>query len=138
MSKAKEDVNQINSLALAYMGDAVIELHVRRYLITQGYAKPKQLHGHAVNYVSAKAQTAFLFYLIHHHMLTEKEEQVIKRGRNAKSYTKPKHTDVQTYRYSTAFEALIGHLYFLDQSDRIQFFMDAMCQFHEEEGRGKS
>jgi len=132
MNEAKEDVSQINSLVLAYMGDAVIELHVRHHLIVQGYAKPKQLHGHAVHYVSAKAQAAFLFYLINHRMLTEEEERVIKRGRNAKSYTKPKHTDVQTYRYSTAFEALIGYLYFLNQSDRIQFFMDAMCRFHEE------
>ncbi|GGE54233.1 mini-ribonuclease 3 [Pullulanibacillus camelliae] len=140
MSKTKEDVKQINSLALAYMGDAVIELHVRHHLIDHGHVKPKKLHEHAIDYVSAKAQASYLFYLMDHRILTEEEEQVIKRGRNAKSYTKPKHTDVQTYRYSTAFEALIGYLYFLDQSDRIQFLMDNMYQFQEEEGglnRGK-
>lgn len=51
------DVKQIKSLALAYMGDAVYELHVRHYLLKSGQIKPDELHHHAVKFVSGKSQS---------------------------------------------------------------------------------
>ncbi len=48
----------------------------------------------------------------------------MKRGRNAKSGTIPKNTDVQTYRYSTAFEALIGWLYLANDKERLEEIID--------------
>ena len=53
-------------------------------------------------------------------MLTEEEIAVVKRGRNAKSGTVPKNTDVQTYRYATAIEALIGYHYLLKNEERLK------------------
>jgi len=52
--------------------------------------------------------------------LTEEEEAVLRRGRNANSGTVPKNTDVQTYRYSTAFEALLGYHYLLNNRERLE------------------
>ncbi|TCP24143.1 ribonuclease-3 family protein [Scopulibacillus darangshiensis] len=137
MEQKRLELAGIGSLALAYMGDAVIDLHVRRALIKSGQVKPKQLHRLAVKYVSAKAQAAFLHQLFEESFLTEEEEKIVKRGRNAKSGTVPKNTDVQTYHYSTAFEALIGYLYFLENENRIDEIMDKMLGINQVE-RSKS
>ncbi|MGR3766458.1 Mini-ribonuclease 3 [Rossellomorea sp. NS-SX7] len=114
------DAKQINALALAYMGDAVYETYVRQLLLTKGKIKPNQLHRAATNYVSAKAQAAILKKLFDEERLTEEEINIVKRGRNAKSGSIPKNTDVQTYNHSTAFEALIGYLFLLNRTERLE------------------
>ena len=90
------------------MGDAVLEQVVREHLIRSGRVKPNILHKEATKYVSAKAQAYDCSRNVKDEFLTEEEEAVLRRGRNAKSGTVPKNTDVQTYHYSTAFEAVIG------------------------------
>ncbi|TRM11151.1 ribonuclease III [Lentibacillus cibarius] len=119
------DVKQMKSLALAYMGDAVYEVHVRNHLLKSGTVKPNQLHREAVTFVSAKAQASVVLYWIEVGLLTDEEERVVARGRNAKSGTIPKNASVQTYRYSTAFEALIGYHYLLNNEDRLNELMTA-------------
>ena len=114
------DVKQLNSLALAYMGDAVFEQVVREHLIRSGRVRPNILHREATKYVSAKAQAKIVREMLETNFLTEEEEAVLRRGRNAKSGTVPKNTDVQTYHYSTAFEAVIGSLYLSEQKERLQ------------------
>ncbi|WP_303049450.1 Mini-ribonuclease 3 [Bacillus sp. Marseille-Q1617] len=114
------DAKQINALALAYMGDAVYETYVRQLLLTKGKIKPNQLHRAATNYVSAKAQAASLKKLFDEDLLSEEEINIVKRGRNAKSGSVPKNTDVQTYNHSTAFEALIGYLFLLNRTERLE------------------
>jgi ribonuclease III family protein len=116
----KIDAKQINALALAYMGDAVYETYVRQLLLTKGKIKPNQLHRAATNYVSAKAQAASLKKLFDEDQLSEEEINIVKRGRNAKSGSVPKNTDVQTYNHSTAFEALIGYLFLLNRTERLE------------------
>lgn len=115
----KEDVKQLNALALAYMGDAVLEQRVREHLLRMGRVKPNTLHREATKYVSAKAQSMVIYRLLEENYLTEEELAVFKRGRNAKSGTIPKNTDVQTYRNSSGFEAVLGSLYLLGQLDRV-------------------
>ncbi|MGJ7922961.1 Mini-ribonuclease 3 [Neobacillus sp. LXY-4] len=114
------DEKQLNSLALAYMGDAVFETYIRYHLIQTGKVRPNQLHREATNYVSAKAQAAIVHQFIDEGCLSEEEFAVLKRGRNAKSGSVPKNTDVQTYRYSTAFEALIGYLHLAKEETRLE------------------
>lgn len=114
------DVKQLNSLALAYMGDAIYETYVRRHLLYSGKVRPNQLHRTGTTYVSAKAQSRILFQMIDDQLLDEEELAVVMRGRNAKSGTVPKNTDVQTYHYSTAFEALMGYLYLTGKIVRLE------------------
>ncbi|WP_338752594.1 Mini-ribonuclease 3 [Bacillus sp. FJAT-52991] len=114
-----KDAKQMNSLALAYMGDGIYEVYVRRHLLELGKVKPQLLHKEATKYVSAKAQAKVLFQMIEEEKLTEEELAIVRRGRNAKSGTIPKNTDVQTYRYSTAFEALLGSLFLTGQDHRL-------------------
>lgn len=128
----KIDEKQLNSLALAYMGDAVFEIYVRRHLIQQGRVRPNQLHREATYYVSAKAQSGIVHQLLDTNALTDEEIAVVKRGRNAKSGSIPKNTDVQTYRYSTAFEALIGYLHLSGEVDRLEEIIVAAFQMVEE------
>ena len=128
------DVKALGSLALAYMGDAVYEVYIRHHLLSLGQVKPNKLHKEATKYVSAKSQSAVVHYLLSEQLLTEEEEAIIRRGRNAKSGTVPKNTDVQTYRYSTAFEALIGFLYGSNNQKRMEEIINLAIQFKERSG----
>ena len=67
------DVNLINGIALAFEGDAVYSLYIRRHLIFQGQTKPNQLHRLATRYVSAKAQASLIEKMLEQELLTEKE-----------------------------------------------------------------
>lgn len=120
MTLTPADVKQLNALALAYMGDAVLERAVREHLLVNGMIRPNALHREATNYVSAKAQSLIVHTMLENEFLTEEEMATYRRGRNAKSGTVPKNTDVQTYRASTGFEAVLGSLYLRGEHDRVQ------------------
>lgn len=129
------DVKQLNSLALAYMGDAVLEQFVREHLLRSGRVKPNTLHKEATKYVSAKAQANVVRIMLQENFLTEEEEAILRRGRNAKSGTIPKNTDLQTYKYSTGFEAVIGSLYLQGQSERVrEIIVQAILTIEEPRG----
>lgn len=118
------DVNLINGIALAFEGDAVYSMYIRRHLIFQGLTKPNQLHREATKYVSAKAQANLISLMLEEGILTEKEEDIYKRGRNANSHTKAKNTDVVTYRMSTGFEAVMGYLHMTEAIERLEELID--------------
>ncbi len=111
---------QMNALALAYMGDVVYEMAVRKRLLGRGLTRPNDLHRGAVRYVNAAAQASVVTHWLETGVLTEEELAVVRRGKNAKSGSIPKRTDVHTYRYSTAFEALIGYIYLIERGDRLE------------------
>ncbi|GEN35274.1 Mini-ribonuclease 3 [Aneurinibacillus danicus] len=115
--KLIRDPKQMNALTLAYMGDAVLEVRVRQHLIAAGEVKPNLLQRAAVRYVSAKAQAGIVSGIWER--LTEEEQAVLRRGRNAKSATMPKNARVADYRLSTGFEALLGFLYLTGQEERL-------------------
>ncbi|MDH6364831.1 ribonuclease-3 family protein [Enterococcus sp. PF1-24] len=114
------DYRQLNGLALAYVGDAIYEIYIRDYLVSEGYTQPNRLHKQATHYVSAKAQAALMQDLLAEELLTEEEALFYKRGRNAKSHTTAKNADVTTYRIATGFEALMGFLHLTKQDQRLE------------------
>ncbi|CAJ1225592.1 Mini-ribonuclease 3 [Lactiplantibacillus xiangfangensis] len=128
------DYQQLNGIALAYLGDAVYEPFIRQHLIEIGFTKPTKLHHHATHYVSAKAQAALIALMQADDVLTPVETDVFKRGRNAKSHTSAKHTDVLTYRISTGFEAVFGYLQLTQQTERIAELAN-WCIQQVDEGR---
>ncbi|EMG26821.1 hypothetical protein X560_2042 [Listeria fleischmannii 1991] len=130
MAKVK-DYKQLNGLALAYMGDAVYEQHIRLYLLQLGKTKPNQLQKKATEFVSAKGQAKVLNTLLERDFLTEEEMAVYKRGRNAKSYSLPKNTDAATYNLSSAFEAVIGYLYLGEDEARLMEWLDLSVRIIE-------
>lgn len=127
------DVKQMKSLALAYIGDAVYELHIRNYLLQSGHVKPDDLHQQAITFVAGKSQAdVIIHWLGKDTYLTDEEVGVVRRGRNAKSGSVPKNTSIQIYRYSTAFEALIGYHYLLGNQDRLTELLKEAVKFVEE------
>lgn len=130
----KNDVDQLNALALAYMGDAVYEQSIREHLLRSGRAKPNILHRQSTTFVSAKAQAMVLKRLTEEKFLTEAELAVMRRGRNAKSGSVPKNTDVQTYNFSTAFEAVLGWLYLKEEQARVDEIISYAIEIVEELG----
>ena len=113
----------INSLALAYLGDATYELYIRKYLTKKGNYKVKDLGAMAVNYVSAKAQSNFLDKMIEDNFLTSEELEIVKRARNHKVLSHPKHTSIITYKKATGLEALLGYLEIKNNQNRINEIM---------------
>lgn len=118
------NVTLLNGIALAFEGDAIYSTYIRRHLILQGLTKPSQLHHVATKYVSAKAQAMLISAMLEDKVLTEEEEMIYKRGRNANSHTKAKNTDVITYRMSTGFEAILGYLYLTNAISRLEELID--------------
>lgn len=114
------DINTMNIITLAYLGDAIYEVYIREKLIKLGIAKVVELQKNATKYVSAKGQASILKNLLEKNMLTEEEIAIVYRGRNNKRSSHPKHTDIVTYKYSTGFEALIGYLYLTKKHSRLE------------------
>ena len=127
------DVNLINGIALAFEGDAIYSTYIRKHLIFQGLTKPNQLHRKTTRYVSAKAQAILITKMLEAQLLSEKEEDIYRRGRNANSHTKAKNTDVVTYKMSTGFEAVMGYLHMTEQIERLEELIDWCIQTVENE-----
>ena len=116
-NKGIEEVNQMSPLTWAYVGDCVYELYIRTKLVDTTKLKPHELHIKSVKYVKAKAQAETLKKL--ETILTEKEKEIVRRGRNTQTHHIAKNASMQDYMYATAFEALIGYLYLTKQDDRL-------------------
>lgn len=86
-------------------------------ILAKGNAPVNKLHKQSKEYVNAKAQ-AELYNRIAAY-LTEEEQAVFRRGRNAKSFTTPKNMEIGDYRHATGLEALFGYLYLKGQMERV-------------------
>ena len=113
----QKQVNQMNMLALAHVGDAVYELLVRSMLCSEKNAPVMQLHRLTVKKVCAEAQAAAAEKLLP--LFTEEELAVYKRGRNTKVNSAPHHAEIAQYHAATGLEALFGWLYLQGKSARI-------------------
>lgn len=121
-----------NGNTLAYIGDAVMSLQVRNYLVcVKNMQKPNCLQKESVKFVSAKAQATFLNKMIENNILTDDEIVIVKRGRNAKSDSVAKNVDVVTYRIATGLEALWGYLYLNNNQKRLDELWDYIIQIKE-------
>lgn len=117
MHLEEKDLRQYSPLVLAYIGDAVFELIIRTIMVRQDNSPVQKLHKRTSTLVKAENQADMMERMMKH--LTEEEESVYRRGRNAKSCTKAKNASTGTYRKATGFEALIGYLYLQKKMDRI-------------------
>ena len=111
------DVRTYSPLALAYIGDAIYDLVIRTIVVERGNTSANKLHKKTVTYVNARVQARMIEAMIEE--LTEEEQAVYKRGRNAKSYTTAKNASIIEYRKATGFEALCGYLYLTGNQERM-------------------
>lgn len=113
----KKDYNTYSPLTLAYIGDAVFDIVIRTAVVSAGNTRADRLHRRTSAIVKAKTQAEMIEAMLP--SLTLEEEDVYKRGRNAKSHTTAKNATVSDYRKATGLEALIGFLYLNDNMERI-------------------
>ncbi|MCQ2547603.1 MAG: ribonuclease III [Clostridia bacterium] len=114
-----ERVKNINTTALAYMGDGVYEIYIRKMLMEKGGVNVNLMHKEAISYVSAFAQAKAIKAMVES-FLDDDEIALVKRARNHKIASKAKNADPMTYKWATAFEALIGFLYLSENTKRME------------------
>ena len=122
------NINTINSLVLAYLGDGVYELIIRHYFIKKGINKVNNLQKNVTKYVNASYQSKIINYFMKENILNKEEMDIVKRGRNAKVYSHPKNTDILTYKWATSLECLFGYLYIKNEKDRINELLKIMME----------
>lgn len=119
LNAASQPLNEMSPLTLAFLGDGVYELFVREYLVSKGSCPVKKLHSRAVELVRCEAQSKALSGDLWP-LLTEEEQAVALRGRNAHVGHVPKNAEVGDYHAATALEALFGYLYLKGETDRLR------------------
>ena len=126
-----EDIREVPTSVLAYVGDAVYELHVRMH-ITQCYGgQSGVLHKKAVRYVSAPAQANAVRVLFDE--LTEEEQNVFRRGKNGHQGSMAKNASPADYKYATGLETLIGYLHLSNQEKRLDELLNRIMQICEQD-----
>lgn len=126
------EVNLLNGLSLAYIGDAVYELMIRNHFLSLGYMKVRELHRKTVFYTSGNAQASAIHYFLAQNVLEDEEIAIFKRGRNSHVHTSRKNINLQEYLDATGFEALIGYLYLKKQTQRLEYLVN--CILNKEKG----
>lgn len=116
-----EKLNEVNTTALAYMGDAVYEQAVREYILKKGSYNVNSMHRLATDFVKASAQAKVIKTMFDE--LSESEQSLVRRARNRKYSTKARNADPVTYKWATAFETLVGYLYLAEYDERLEWVL---------------
>lgn len=120
-------VNELTTPALAYLGDAVIELYVRQKLVQAGYSTSAALNQKSLDYVRAGAQAEAMQKILP--LLSGEEQAAFRRGRNMGHGNVPKGATVAQYRAATGMEVLAGYLHVKGEMERLYELLDAAYEF---------
>ena len=107
LSASLKASSQLGPLQLAWLGDAVWELHQRLQHCHQP-GRLNDLHRAVVHEVRADAQANALNSLMP--LLNEQELDLVRRGRN-RAGRGPRHADAAVYGQATGLETLVGWLF---------------------------
>lgn len=124
------DLQTVSIQTLAFIGDAVYNVYIRSYLASKHNEKSGKLHKYSIKYVSAKSQSKTIDKIFE--ILSDKEIEVYKRGRNTNINTVSKNVDVVEYKKATGFEALIGYLFVINKKERLDFVIKKCIELEED------
>lgn len=128
-----EQARMLNPLVLAFVGDAIYEVFIRTYLVDKNRnLTVHNLHIEAVKYVKSHSQSELIKKI--EPDLTQEERYIFKRGRNAKSGTVPKNSDLIEYKFATGFESVLGFLYMTQQTERLNYILEKIIKIKENGG----
>lgn len=113
-----------NATSLAWIGDAIMTLKVREFLISKGYRKADVLQKKSAVICSAKGQAKILELLKKEAFFLEDEEEILARGRNATIHSKAKNASGKIYLEATSLEALLGYLYLYKHEERLHVLLE--------------
>ena len=125
-----KEVNQLNPLSLAFLGDSVFTLFIREYLVSHSDSKSGALHKVASGYVCARSQAIMLDALSE--IFTEKEKEIARRCRNAHNTSKAKNAGLSDYKKATALEGVFGYLRLVGEDERLKELMEKCVQVIDE------
>ena len=134
ITEKKIEGNALNGLSLAFIGDAVYEIMVREHLLRNGSLQIGKLHKMAVEMVRASFQASVFDFL--EPILTEEENSILHRGRNASATHIPKNANAIEYRKATGVESLFGWLYLEQKNERIRELFEMILEYSEKEENG--
>ena len=127
MEQTRTTADDYSPLTLAFIGDGVYDLLVRDYLVRQANRPVGELNRRKVALVNCEIQAAFAKSLMP--KLSEREQAVYKRGRNAAPKCTPKHGTIADYHSATGLEALFGYLHINGEQERIkELFNEILTQ----------
>ncbi len=126
-----KDIHEISVPALAYLGDCVLELCVRRHLVDTGLSTSAHLNAAALDFVRAPAQAAAMKNILE--LLTDEEASYFRRGRNLGHSNVPRRSTVSEYRAATGMEVLFGYLHLSGKQERIDELFRLAYQLDEKE-----
>ena len=115
---AKEvNPNEYSPLALAFIGDSVFDVVIKSVIVEEANCQVNKLQNRTSKIVRATSQALIADALKDE--LTEEEANILRRGRNAKPYTKAKNASYSEYCKATGLEALVGYLYLKGETERL-------------------
>lgn len=117
----EKELRNLNTAVLAFMGDAVYGQAVRERMILDGNSRVDRLHRESTRYVSAPAQARVIKGI--YDDLTDEEKALVKRARNHRYHSTAKNSDPMTYKWASAFEALIGYLHLGGDNERLEWVL---------------
>lgn len=126
-----EDIKNYTGIVLAYIGDAVYELEVRKALIEKGYYRGNRLHKEAIRRVNAPMQSRLILSILND--LTPEEADAFRRGRNTKPKYIPKQSNITEYTNATGLESLMGYLYLKEDKKRIGEIINRLEELLDED-----
>lgn len=122
------EANLYNGMSLAYIGDAVYEIYIRKYALSLGLTKVNNLHKKVIEYTSGEAQAKIVRNFINEGIFTETELAIYKRGRNSHVNSNRKNINLADYLDATGFEAVIGYLYLGNEIDRLEELIELILK----------
>lgn len=127
-------MSELNTTALAFIGDAVYELYIRTNIATgHGKKDADSMHREAVRFVRAESQAASVKEMLKE-FLSDEEADIVRRARNHKTPNRSRNAGALEYKMATAFEALIGSLYLAGRTTRAEEIMAEAVRLISAEG----
>ena len=123
---------QMQALALAYIGDSIYDIMSREYVMKNHLGKINDLHRTVSTLVSARAQASFMKDILENNILTDIEESIYIRGKNQKNNSKAKNASIMEYKLATGLEAVFGYLYLEKNFERLEEMFNYIINLYEE------
>lgn len=123
---------QMQALALAYIGDSIYDIMSREYVMKNHLGKINDLHRTVSTLVSARAQASFMKNILENNILTDIEENIYIRGKNQKNNSKAKNASIMEYKLATGLEAVFGYLYLEKNFERLEEMFNYIINLYEE------
>ena len=133
MDKISKKIYELNAIKLAYMGDSVFSMYVRKHFITNTDKKNAELNK-CVNAIVCAPNQAKLMDIVKNE-LTETELDIVNRARNLHFNNIAKNSTPEQYSKATEFEALLGYLYLTNQIERLEKFINISLESYYDSGR---